>query len=146
MKNLFKILPIAALIIFSCSTETNNENALSEENSLLEKKETNTYEQRIFSVTDFKSLTKTKGTVFNKLSETTINEFVKELKFGINGEPATAIYTSIEKELSKEDQAVFWSYFGYRMDFILDTDHKGYKCESPHNCKINSQYICMTGC
>ena len=146
MKNLLKILPVASLIVLSCSTDSNDQDALLEASSLSEKQEIINYEQRIFSVTDFQLMTQKKGSVFNKLSSETIAEFARELKFGKNGEPATAIYTSIEKELSKEEQAIFWSYFGYRMDSIDDTDHKGYKCVSEHNCKIDKEYICMSGC
>ena len=144
MKNVLKILTIVLMTNLSCSTDSDNQIELLEESKLNVEQTKITYEQRVFSVSDFQLLTKEEGSVFNKLSPETIAEFAKELKFGANGKPSTAIFTGIEKELSKKEQQIFWSYFG--RNTIDDTDHKGYKCESPHNCKINSQYICMSGC
>ncbi len=139
MKNIIKIVLLffLTLTIFSCNETI--EDAI---------EETNEYKrltQKIFSVEDFVFYSKKENSVIHKLSKEAIMDFKDNLKFGKNGELATARYIIIEKELSKEELDEFWSLFGFRGDAEL-TDHKGYKCVSPHNCKIQQGYICMTGC
>ncbi len=100
--------------------------------------------QKIFSINDFKVFSFEKTSVVNKLSEEVKEDFINNLMFGDGGMLATAKYVGIEKELSKEDQEIFWAVLG--VEYLLLPDHKGYRCESPNNCKISSEYICMSGC
>lgn len=98
----------------------------------------------LFSVEDFEYYSKQENCVINKLSKETIKDFKDNLKYGESGLLASAKYSLVEKELDKKDIETFWSLFGFTASYV--EDHKDYYCESPHNCKINLQYICMSGC
>ncbi|PCI09242.1 MAG: hypothetical protein COB73_05830 [Flavobacteriaceae bacterium] len=145
MKNIIKVMLILALSIsvYSCS---NTEDGLS--NNSLENKnelESKTEEmQKIFSKPDFEFYAKQKTSVIYKLSDKVLLDFKNSLKFVEGGILVTAKYTDMEKELSEKEVEDFWRLFGITIEML--TDHKGYRCESDHNCKINSEYICMSGC
>jgi hypothetical protein len=142
MKNLLsKVIVLCVFIsVLSCNESVDDLSVPTE----FGKKENVNLVQKIFSVEDFDFLTKQKNTVISKLSTETIKDFRENLKYGEGGLLASAKYSRVEKELDKKDIEAFWSLFGYTASYV--EDHKGYYCESPHSCKINVEYICMSGC
>lgn len=138
---LSKLIVLSVLFsILSCNESIDDITVPTE----LDKKENIEIVQKIFSVEDFDFYSKQKNYVISKLSKETIKDFKENLKYGENGLLASAKYYLIEKELDDKDIEAFWSLFGYTASYV--EDHKGYYCESPHNCRINTKYICMSGC
>lgn len=141
MKLLSKVIVLSVFVsVLSCNESMDDITVPTE----IDKKENVELVQKIFSVEDFKYYSKQENCVINKLSKETIKDFKDNLKYGESGLLASAKYSLVEKELDKKDIEAFWSLFGFTASYV--EDHKGYYCESPHNCKINSQYICMSGC
>ena len=127
--------------IMSCTTPSEDGKISSTES---EKSEDINLSQKIFSTNDFETYSKQENSVINKLSKEAITNFKEHLKFGKNGKLATAKFTMIEQELSTKEVEIFWAYFGYTRAYIAD--HKYYKCIGNHNCKSDSEYICLDGC
>lgn len=148
MKNIIKFSVLLMVLLFAFSCNDTNEVEL---NNQMKSKENNKVNnasleasQKIFSISDFEFYAKQKTSVINKLSDKVLSDFRNSLKFVEGGILVTAKYTDIEKELDDKEVESFWLLFGITKKMLVD--HKGYKCVSPHNCKIDSEYICMTGC
>ncbi len=100
------------------------------------------YRGTITSYVTFDKVVESGKTPLSKLSKETLLDFRRSLKFAMDGELATAKYSGIQKELSKEDYATVWTLF----NFSTGTDYRDYICESPNNCKKEDDYICLSGC
>ncbi|MCF6298181.1 MAG: hypothetical protein L3J08_09420 [Flavobacteriaceae bacterium] len=150
MKNILRLIVLLGVFIFafSCDDPTVEEELLNNQINNKEKikadKDDSKKGQKIFSISDFEFYAKQNTSIISKLSDKVLLDFRNSLKFIEGGILVTAKYTDIEKELSKKEVEIFWLLFGITRQMIID--HKGYKCVSPSNCKIESEYICMNGC
>jgi len=92
---------------------------------------------------DLQTLRDTKEGPLAKLSEESYYEFVNSLMFSQGG-LATANCRPVMNELTLKEVGDLFGRFG--IDLGLAADHEGFKCVSLHNCKVMTDYICMSNC
>lgn len=146
-----KIIVLFVLVLINSCTNSNDEFDVQHENARLNENveykvsSKGSSDQVVYTLEDFERLSNDENSVVSKLSTEAKDDFIRSMEFrSDDGFITTAKYTIIEKELSQEDNEVFWRLFG--MEELAFTDYKDYKCVSAHNCQITRTYICLTGC
>ncbi|EFK58071.1 hypothetical protein ACFU8T_16330 [Sphingobacterium spiritivorum] len=123
---------------------------------------------------DLESVISSQSTALSKLSNEQLEKFMKGIVFKENVGVVGFNYQILNNSLAADDFAEVMALFGLDVKHgfwgfssdkniaeklsineeirggsarsLMFEDYKGYRCESPHNCRMNSDYICLTGC
>jgi hypothetical protein len=107
------------------------------------KPEQATFIRTVADWSDFKAGARFRGHPLNGLKAQQLADFSASLWIR-DGGVVTLNFRILKDNLSPSAYGAVLAAFGIHVA-LLD-DHTEYECWSPHNCKYNVNYICMSGC